>query len=847
MAKQTFWLAAPLVLSSSLSQAANTEEELAAIYQQVFGNTAAKLPTELETEFSVNGQGGGSIRALTDQTQLTRLQREVLLPRLQPYLKESLYQQLEQQSQGQIWLNLSTLESVGVKARYNLMELKIDIKINSKSLNRRMRSLLNLGGRQNVIPERLAEPAKLSGHINFYGALQHEFDAPAQATRQQIRLETAFNAQGYVFENLFTYDSRLETGLRREQSRLVIDDAEAERRYQIGDISSSGRNFQSSLSLGGVQVLHDLMWASGQTYTPQGNHRFTLSNDAEVEVWQDGSLKRTLKLKAGDYDMRAIDALGSNQVKLKITDAFGKVSIQTFSHFTDSRLLHPDISRYAISVGFPAAQRSQERSYDTQRKIVSAYYQQGITEQLTAGVDAQTDGKHHQLGADVIWATALGNINAGLSHTSRPDGKAGQAARLQISARPVSPLDAANPAPINWDFSLEAYSSHYQALSESAWLGTSGSATQALHYQASLSLSKSFTEKINANVNLSQRHYHDGKQAAYLSANVYAQINPYLQASVYANTQTSQQQTHDFGLRVGFSLPLASQAGKRSQQLDGNYDSGSQTSRLGYRLGSAGQWGKNSLQGSLQLEQNAKNIQTISGSGSYQDPRFSLAGSVQQQHSQATQRSSGSLNLNTALVFADGAVALSRPVTDSFVILEAPPDLQQAMAVSRGKSLFQRQDTDPNGLPEHYDALIQPQQTAVLNQLNAYQVQHVSTDALVLPEGFDLSATEFDFLPDYKTGYRVKVGGERGSMLEAHLSDAQGQALALQGGKLHALTSSQAPITFFTDEAGVMRLSSIRQGAYRIELFSLPNLHNLKIQVTGKPGETQTLAVRAHS
>lgn len=847
MAKQTFWLAAPLVLSSSLSQAANTEEELAAIYQQVFGKTTAKLPTELETEFSVNGQGGGSIRALTDKIQLTRLQREVLLPRLQPYLKESLYQQLEQQSQGQVWLNLSTLESVGVKARYNLMELKIDIKINSKSLNRRMRSLLNVGGRQNVIPERLAEPAKLSGHINFYGALQHEFDAPAQATRQQIRLETAFNAQSYVFENLFTYDSRLETGLRREQSRLVIDDAEAERRYQIGDISSSGRNFQSSLPLGGVQVIHDLIWASGQTYTPQGNHRFTLSNDAEVEVWQDGSLKRTLKLKAGDYDMRAIDALGSNQVKLKITDDFGKVSIQTFSHFTDSRLLHPDISRYAISVGFPATQRGQERSYDTQRKIVSAYYQQGITEQLTAGIDAQTDGKHHQIGVDAIWATALGNINAGLSHTRRPDGQAGQAARLQISGRPANPSDPAKHYPINWDFSLEAYSQHYQALSESTWLGTSSSATQALHYQASLSFSKNFTEKINANVNINQRHYHDGKQAAYLSANVYAQINRYLQASVYANTQTNQQQTDDFGVRVGFSLPLDSKAGKRSQQLDGNYDSGSQTSRLGYRLGSAGQWGKDSLQGSLQLEQNSQNTRTISSSGSYQDPRFNLAGSVQQQHNQATQRSSGSLNLNTALVFADGAVALSRPVTDSFVILEAPPDLQQAMAVSRGKSLFQRQETDPNGLPKHYDALIQPQQRAVLNQLTAYQVQHVSTDALVLPEGFDLTATEFDFLPDYKTGYRVKVGGERGSMLEAHLSDAQGQALALQGGKLHALTSPQEPITFFTDEAGVMRLSSIRRGDYRIELFSLPNLQNLKIQVTGKPGETQTLAVRAHS
>ena len=271
-------------------------------------------------------------------------------------------------------------------------------------------------------------------------------------------------------------------------------------------------------------------------------------------------------------------------------------------------------------------------------------------------------------------------------------------------------------------------------------------------------------------------------------------------------------------------------------------------SQVAYRVAAKGRQGVDSLAGSLKLE-NERGKTGVGADVRYQGDAFDANLSINPHLANNKVGYSGSANVNTAIVFADGAVGMSRPVQDSFAILEPPDGLERPMAASRGKNLFQRKDNTLDGLPERYDTVMKPGKNGVLNNIASYQVQHLSSDSAVLPEGFDIDATEFDVMPDYKSGYRIKVGGERGVSLQAHLADASGQALTLQGGQLLPANSKQGgkPIPFFTDADGVMQIAHIRQGNYRIELFSRPELQGMTVQVTAQPGQTQTLDVRARA
>ncbi|WP_287602610.1 hypothetical protein [Thiothrix sp.] len=852
------WLyLSPLLLATGASHAniaanGNSEEELDALFREAFGKENEQLPGELEADLRVNGNDQGTILARTNGKTITQLQREALLPKLRPYLKESLLKSLEKNAANSGWLSASALEAAGIRTRYDIQELAVAVKIDKKSMNRRMRSLLSAlpGDKQHVIPERLADPAKVSGYINLSSGISQDFSNTSAEPNLNVRAESAVNVHGFVLENQHTYQhgTNGKPGkLTRDYTRLVIDDAEEEHRYRIGDISTESRNFQGSLPLGGVQVTRDLTWASSREYTPQGNQRFSLSSPAEVDIYLDGRLHRSVRLQAGEHELAELDALGGTSVKLRIKDDLGKITTQEFSRFTDSRLLSPEFSRYSISVGFPSRREADQLKYDTKRPVASGYYQQGVTENLTAGVDVQTDGKAHQVGGDIIWATEIGNVTAGVSHSQSRNGKKGQAARVQISRRPDNRGEGDKQRPIQWDIAAERFTPDYQNLNPQDDGTTTTTSTQAVKQQLNASVSKAFSDRTSGNLGVAHTTQHDGKTRTNLNAGVSTRLGKNLNVSVYGSQSRDAKGAADMSVRVGFSMPLDATASGRGQSVSGSHDDKGR-SQLAYRISGKGKRGVDSLSGGVRL-QSERGKTGLGADVRYQGEAFDANLSITPQLASSKVGYSGSANVNTAIVFADGAVAMSRPVHDSFAILEPPEGLEHPMAASRGKNLFQRKENTLDSLPERYDAVMQPGSKAVLNNLASYQVQHVSSDSAVLPEGFDLDATEFDVMPDYKSGYRVKVGGERGAMLEAHLADASGQPLKLQGGQLIALDAKQGgkPIQFFTDDAGVMRLSHIRQGNYRVELFSLPDLRNPPIRVTGKPGETQTLDLRATS
>ena len=811
-----------------------TQEELNAIYQQVFGIKQAVLPTTMRVDIEVNGKPDGKISVQTDTKKITKLQRNVLLPKLKRYLKTGLYTKLEKSTSKHQWLSTRDLKGVGVTANYNIMQLAADIHINKRSMNRRMRAMFDaLPGTYKVIPENLLQPAEISAFVNLRSNMSYQHNVEDNKAKFNLRAESAINILGYVLENQHTFQVGVKSRPRRDYTRLVIDDPENDYRYKIGDINTKTRNFQSHFQLGGIQLSKESIWSGAHEVRPQGNFSFTLDSDAEVGIYQDGRLTRTVNLKAGSHTLNEIRATQGNQIRLRIKDEFGKIRLETFNRFSDSRLLKPGYARYAVSIGAQAERQDSKIHYDVGRKIASAYYQLGITEHFTVGLDAQTDSKSHQIGTDAIWATAIGNMSAGLAYTLPEFGKTGHAVRLQLNSR-HRPQHKKKNKVINWDISAQRTSKYYQGI------GTIISSdvadySQRTKQQLDLNLSRNFSDTASGSLSFSHIQNHDNNSSHSLGISLSKRIAKKASFSVSGSYSKSSTGDSDKSFRVSLNFPLGRKASGRYHSLNSSYSSSDQSSRATYRIGSKGRLGKDSLSGSVNLQSKA-GAQALGANMRYRAEKFDInarhSSSINNSTGKVTQSSSA--NINTALVFADNVFALSRPVSDSFLILDGPRELQYPMAVSKGKNLFNRKSNDLNKLPKHYDAVLEANKAAVIPNLSSYRVQHISADSAVLPEGFDLNATEFDLMPDYKSGYHIKVGGGKKASFSAKILSRNGQPLTTEGGQLvsqNILSSDTKPILFFTDDSGAMNIESIDKGNYFLELFNYPNDRSKLIKI----------------
>jgi outer membrane usher protein len=806
------------------------QEELNAIYSRIFGKKQQSLPLEINTELRINGKPSGKITAYTDTKKIIKIQASILRNKLQRYLKTSLMNELEKTMHDKQWFTSEQLKMVGISLGYNMMQLVIDIDINKKSLNRRMRSMLSaLPGQYSVVPENLLTPADLSGYVNLVANVSYQPDVSSNKVGLNLRAESAVNIQGFVFENQLSFAVGQYNDvpmLRREHSRLVLDDPENDYRYKIGDINILGRNFQRHFTLGGIQLSKEKIWSDSHEYLPQGNFSFTLENNAKVSVYQDGKFNRTYPLKAGRYRLSDLGVNRGNHVKLKIKDSFGNERSEYFDRFAVGNRLKPDYSQYAFSLGVPSQRVNNKIEYKTNSPIFSGYYQQGVTENLTAGIDFQTNTKSHHLGIDAIWTTKLGGINIGMVQSKTTDHRLGQAIRFQIGnpRYRFSQWENNNTKKISktdWNFSINHYSKDYQALTavESGDMVLVEAKTKE---QFNVSIIHNFSSTAMASLNISQTKKYNGKDELYLQASIRRPFNRYIDLSVFATYSKNDEGISDnkINFNLGLNYPLEKTNAGRDQSLTSSYHSINNSSQINYKLGSKGRLGTDSISTSLSLS-SRNQYKALNANMYYKDNQYDANAQYNiNGNKKMTQKITG--NLHTAFVFADDHVALSRPIYDSFAILTDPKGLQYPMAVSRGKNLFERHSNDLKILPKHYDALIKPDKKTVLPNISSYRVQHISVDSAVLPDGFNIDATEFDLMPDYKSAYLIKVGGEKGTDFTATLLNETGKPVVLLGGQLVPQGDLQdAPVTlFFSDELGQISISGIKKGRYLIDLFT---------------------------
>jgi outer membrane usher protein len=175
------------------------------------------------------------------------------------------------------------------------------------------------------------------------------------------------------------------------------------------------------------------------------------------------------------------------------------------------------------------------------------------------------------------------------------------------------------------------------------------------------------------------------------------------------------------------------------------------------------------------------------------------------------------LRFASAMVYAGGHLALSRPVSNSFVIFASDPPIEDFPIGINPQGRRSEERT--------YEATTDGWGPVVLPDLTPYLYRTVRVDASRLPPGFDAGDSTYVFYPTYRSGTFVRLGSDANVLLDGTLLYKDETPVALQAGSISLVGQPGAtPETFFTNRTGRFRIEKLKPGRYVMELYSFPGV-----------------------
>ncbi|MCH9012967.1 MAG: fimbrial biogenesis outer membrane usher protein [Proteobacteria bacterium] len=779
--------------------AAETADE---IYERVFGKPPAQQARPVPVPLVVDGRDIGETRILIrGEPQRVLVSLAPFLAALEALLDADMVTAISAFADGDGRAAIADLNTTGLTVTYDPGQLILAVDIPAG-----LRRVLDLSLRSFPGPldaDEVLGPADLSAYVNLRAGLDYVHTSPAEGAtgRQPLRLglDGAVAAFGWVIEAEGSFREAAPRLFERGNLRLVHDDVENGLRTSIGDLPSATAGYQGFRPMAGVSVVRNFETEPYRSIHPSGQRRVVLTRPSTVEVLVNGRVVDTLRLGPGPVNLRDFPvANGVNDITLRITDDLGREETVAFPFFFDSGLLAPGLHEFGYSLGFPGTGEAGLFGYDTGAPTFSAFHRLGIDETTTLGANLQGDPDRVLLGAEGLHASAIGTfgLEAAVSHDRT--GAVGGA--ITLGYRHVERDAGGSGYARNWDFSVIGTSRSFTTLGTDrsgnpVALDLSGRVSQPLPFGLSAGLGARY------------RFARDGRGDAY-DVNLFLRKRFDRGPSLSLSVDHSRSPDGVGGLSavVSLSIPFGEHrhalrstydTRDRTFQADWQYQPENQIGGLGAHLGLTRRSGASELTGGIEHRNGRLEVHLDHDVVS---PR--LGASAREQRTR--------LALASALVFADGHIAVSRPVADSFALVVPHPNLAgQVIGV------------EPSG--DSYLAEVDWLGPAVVPNLASYEHNTLVIDAPGLPLGYDLGNDRPELVLPYRSGAVVHVGTDASVLLDGILQDADGAPRALQAGEVRTLDAPEREaIPFFTNRRGRFRVNGLRPGRYELSLFAEP-------------------------
>lgn len=717
---------------------------------------------------------------------------------------------------------LEAFRAAGVALTFD--PLKVELLITT-SIDQRARGAVSvLPFTPEIASEGAAKPALFSAYMNTRFAADYVWQSDDHDTgvdAPRVDLEGAMRLGKVVIEAEATAEGMRQGHLSgskhddprflRRGTRAVYDLPEEAVRFKAGDVDVLRTGYQYGTGVLGLSVERAYgLLQPGRNIRSTGKRSFRIERPSNVTVKLDGIAFKQIRLEAGDYDLADLPLrAGANDVTLEIEDDVGQRQVLDFTTFSGMTLLAKGVDEWGVTAGMRSTIHDGELEYDTGRGLASGYYRLGLSENLTAGAHAQADERAGMGGIAAVWGTPYGIFAFESAASWHEDAGAGFAGSLDYDLTNV--IDR-----YGFRHSLrlgaEAWSNGFSTpgidvFSNERWLEFAAQYSRSLPFDMTGSLSGRYAFLRETDKGSSERYS--------IGASLHRQLSADLSLGLVLSYQAGNDRAEDNG--TSGILRLTWRPDDRSF-LDVSHETLGHRSRVHYnRFGGEG---VGSWNADVQVDNYADDgTLGISGGVNYVANRARLAASHHATgdalYGLKSSRFDGtfseqrtSVRVETAVAYADGRVAVGRPVTNSFAIIDTHETLgARAAEVGRGRD---RVEVRSDGL----GPLLVP-------DVSSYTTTRLQYDVTDLPPGYDLGAGAFDLVAPHRSGYSLEVGSAYTVTASGTLIGADGEPVALVTGNAMQLEGGDGrAVEIFTNRAGRFAAQGLAPGRWRITMRS---------------------------
>ena len=479
-----------------------------------------------------------------------------------------------------------------------------------------------------------------------------------------------------------------------------------------------------------------------------------------------------------------------NDVRLRILDDSGQERFIDFSGFFAAQLLDTGLSEFSFAAGV-RSNISVNGGFDySDDYIATGFYRWGATRNFTPEIGAQISEDVQVLNIGGVIGSEFGALDVAVAGSTSDDDGTGWAASARLTSAFNFGEDVAR-----FDLAAFASSEDYRTVEQQG--------PQATEFEVSGRVGVPLPFDAFGSVGLRYTEFRDTGDDLVLGVSVNRAFGPF---SVFA--------TADFGLRGQFEsralLTITTRFGAQgaARATVNPFDGSGAVEIVNQPRQFAGDFGYR-----VNLQRNNGGTGQGVVEGSYRGNRFEALVSQRfdtRDEFTGVDASTTFASVGTSVVFADGDVALSRPVFESFAIVKKHPSLKDSEVIT---------DEVDGRFTSRTDAL----GPAVVNDLNSYIRRDLRLDILDRPVGYTLEDERPTLFPGLVDGYSITVGDDAYITLISILTDAHGNPLASRGGEAIYLDGDPdediEPIDLFTTSSGRTVLLRLRPGRYRLRLF----------------------------
>jgi len=698
------------------------------------------------------------------------------------------------------YLDFPAFEAVGLRARYDPALVEVQVQLPGNALAER--DIAIAGARTQVMGD-FAAPAGTSGYLNIRTAIGYDVvNNGSNGFVPLFDLSGAIRVREIVVESDFSADFGGQAGVfRRSFTRAVYDRPDLDLRFSAGDVFA-----QSQASIALPDVLGIGVERQNRLFDPQRNlqsrtsQAFALSDPSQVEVIINGNTVRRLSLGPGNYRLSDFPFVtGGNDVQIIATDGFGRREVANFSRFFDFSLLAEGQSELSAAAGFRAQQGTAQRDYDFSRPAGYATYRRGISDMLTLGGTIAGDRDTQVVGAQATLGLSVGTMQFEGALSNDSVSGVGFQARAFYSYTPFTDRGIFSGASLSVDFTSQKFS----------FVGREFPVQNTIAANFSGNANFRLSERDNVSLNLNYSANRLGREDRYEIAVRYGRR---LDRSTNLTASVGYGQGF-FGDGNGFQfqIGITRRFGPRGFG-SARYSNRDDTLRLTFNRAGGRGVGSTNINGGLDIS-----ADSVSGGGGifYLANRAEIGVAHGTNFDLAGNEITGSrttLQVATSLQFADGALAIGRPVTEGFAIIRGHPTL-------KGADILVDRDN------EGYFSTSGDLGPASVNQLGSYSERTITIEVPDAPTGYDIGRGAYRVRPPYRAGYLFTVGSDYTKTAFGTLLD-NGKPLGLVSGVAREIVAVGEPrkIELFTNRVGRFGVSGLAPGRWEIVTATEPPL-----------------------